>query len=56
MIIRVQYEMCFDYMNDIVFTGHEKIAQLLIHNGADFTIKNNEGKTASEIATEKGRK
>lgn len=39
---------------DIISTGHKKIAQLLIHNGADFTIKDKDGKTASETATEKG--
>lgn len=26
----------------------------MIHNGADFTVKNKDGKTASEIANEKG--
>lgn len=36
------------------FTGHEKIARLLIHNGADFTIKNRDGKLASELAAQKG--
>lgn len=38
----------------IFFTGQEKVARLLIHNGADFTVKNEQGKTASDIATEKG--
>lgn len=37
-------------------TGHEKIARLLIHNGADFTIKNKDGKLASDLATESGTK
>lgn len=37
-----------------IYTGHEKIARLLIHNGADFTIKNKDGKSASELAKEKG--
>lgn len=34
--------------------GQEKIARLLIHNGADYTLKNGQGKTASDLATEKG--
>lgn len=37
------------------FTGEEKVARLLIHNGADFTIKDKDGKSASEIATEEGK-
>lgn len=36
-------------------TGQEKVAKLLIHNGADFTVKNKDGKLASEIATENGK-
>lgn len=36
------------------FTGQEKVARLLIHNGADFTLENKQGKTASNVAAEKG--
>lgn len=39
---------------DNFFTGQERVARLLIHNGADFTVKNEQGKTESDIATEKG--
>lgn len=38
----------------LFFTGQENIARLLIHNGADFTLTNEHGKTASDVATEKG--
>lgn len=38
----------------ITFAGDEKLARLLVHNGADYTIKNREGKSANDIATEKG--
>lgn len=37
-----------------IFVGDEKLARLLIHNGANFTIKNKQGKSASDMATEKG--
>lgn len=37
-----------------IFIGDEKLARLLIHNGANVTIKNKQGKSASDIATEKG--
>ena len=38
----------------ISFIGHEKVVRLLIHNGADFTIKNKQGKLASDLASENG--
>lgn len=38
---------------NIIFTGHEKVARLLIHNGADFTIRNKRGKVASDLARQK---
>lgn len=34
--------------------GNEKLARLLIHNGADFTARNSQGKSASNIARDKG--
>lgn len=37
-----------------IYTGNEKLARMLIQNGADFTIKNEEGKTVGDIATEEG--
>lgn len=44
--------MMFNFNNR--FTGYEKIVRLLIHNGADNNVKNKQGKSANEIATEKG--
>ena len=34
--------------------GHDKCVQLLINNGADITLKNNDGKTALQIAKDWG--
>jgi hypothetical protein len=36
------------------YTGYEKLVKYLIKKGADTNIKNNEGKTARDIAVEKG--
>lgn len=36
------------------FTGDEELARLLVHNGADYTIKNKQGQSANDIAKEKG--
>lgn len=35
-------------------SGNEKLARLLVRKGADFNIKNNDGKSAVDIAVEKG--
>lgn len=35
-------------------SGNDKIVDLLVDNGADINLKNNDGKTALDIALEKG--
>jgi len=41
-------------LHTVAFTGDRASLDLLLEHGADRAIKNNDGKTAKDIATERG--